>query len=119
LEVECINSRDYVVGNAELHLILEGTWIPVLDTELPKDGSIETFLKYGLVAMKNALDDTDQLQELAVKRFELLYAEMATKGGQKYKEIMQRDENCFDLRIDLDLASSVGSSGWRNIEAKG
>jgi hypothetical protein len=69
--------------------------------------------------MENALDDTDQLQELAVKTFELLYAKMATKGGQKCKEILQRDENHFDLRLDLDLASSVGSSGWRSIEAKG
>jgi hypothetical protein len=117
--LNALNSYDSVVENAELLVILEGTWIPVLDTELPKDGSIETFLKYGLVAMENALDDTDQLQELAVKRFELLYTEMATKGGQKYKEIMQRDENRFNLWLDLDLASSVGSSGWRNIEAKG
>jgi hypothetical protein len=89
--LNALNSHDSVVGNAELLLILEGTRIPVLDTELQSDGSIETFLKYGLVAMENALDDTDQLQELAVKRFELLHAEMVTKGGQKYKEIMQRD----------------------------
>jgi ectoine hydroxylase-related dioxygenase (phytanoyl-CoA dioxygenase family) len=117
--LNALNSRDSVVGNAELLLILEGTRIPVLDTELPNDGSVETFLKYGLVAMENPLDDTDQLQELAVKRIELLYTEMATKGGQKYKEIMQCDENRFDLRLHLDLASSVGSSGWKNIEAKG
>jgi hypothetical protein len=117
--VDALNSRDSVVGNAELLLILEGTPIPVLDTELPKDGSVEAFHKYGLVAMENALDDTDQLQELAVKTFELLYAEMVTKGGKKYKEIMQRDENRFDFRLDLDLANSVGSGGWRNIEAKG
>jgi hypothetical protein len=122
--VDELNSRHSVVGNAELLLILKDTPIPVLDTELPKDGSVETFHKYGLVAMENALalDDIEQLQELAIKTFECLHAEMATRsGGGKhlYKEIMQRDENRFDFRLDLGVANSVGSSTWKDIEAKG
>ena len=106
-------SQAQVIGKVELLLVLEHTPIPLLPTAVPMDASAETFSKYGLVGMKDAIDDLDGLYELALKTFEELYALLQTKAKKHFKEIMLRDNNRFDFRMDLV------NDQWKEFEAKG
>jgi ectoine hydroxylase-related dioxygenase (phytanoyl-CoA dioxygenase family) len=110
--VATLNQEDSIVGNAELLLILPNTPIPLMDLAMPEDESVETFEKYGLMAMGNAIENVDGLHDHAAATFERLYTAMASKPKKHFKEIMQRDENRFDFRLDLD-------DTWKEFEHKG
>ena len=114
--VQLLLQNTSVVGNAEVLLILDDTPIPVMPTDLPKDASAVTFQKYGLVGMKQAVDDVEGLRDYALQEFQRLYAAMSTHRSKKkhFKEIMVRDNYRFDFRLDLDA-----NGLWRDYEEKG
>ncbi|GKY92988.1 hypothetical protein MPSEU_000267400 [Mayamaea pseudoterrestris] len=115
--VQLLETQAAVIGKAELLLVLQDTPIPLLPTELPMNANAETFRQYGLVGIKDAINisHVDELYELAVSTFEKLYALLQTKPKQHYKEIMRRDNNRFDFRMDL----ASGDDQWKKFEAAG
>jgi ectoine hydroxylase-related dioxygenase (phytanoyl-CoA dioxygenase family) len=133
--VALLNQQDSVIGNAKLLLLLPHTPIPLLDLAMPDDESVDTFNKYGLMAMHKAVvqDDNnntliDGLYDHAVATFERLYTAMIAKNNSEsssssqnkkkkhFKEIMQRDDNRFDFRLDLEDNNNMY---WKDIESRG
>mmetsp|Transcript_4932 Transcript_4932/g.7122 ORF Transcript_4932/g.7122 Transcript_4932/m.7122 type:complete len:419 (-) Transcript_4932:135-1391(-) len=119
------SSSDNPIGNAEVVHILEGTPIPLLPIALPVlDGGNETsaaeyFNEFGLVGLSNVVteDEIFALKGEALKRFEVLSDAMGkhmknnnNKKIAHFREIMQRDVNRFDFRLD-----DVGSTGPNNV----
>jgi Phytanoyl-CoA dioxygenase (PhyH) len=144
--VDALLLQDQVVGNAELVLCLEGTEIPLMPVELPMDGSLESLERYGVVGISHAVptnnsndDETgsDLLKHVldhAVRRFETLYEKLASSSSssqssvRRYREIMQRDFNRFDFRLDLpvpreyDGSTNEGDDSapcWKVLEERG
>lgn len=116
--IEALNQNSAIIGNVELLLILPNTPIPLLDLKMPENESTATFNEYGLMVMRNVLEDSiDELHDHALATFEELYSAMKTKSKKKhYKEIMQRDDNRFDFRLDLD---DKNNAIWKQVEEKG
>jgi ectoine hydroxylase-related dioxygenase (phytanoyl-CoA dioxygenase family) len=108
-------SAPTIIGNAELLLVLENTPIPLLPSKVPMDGTVTTFDKYGLVGMKDVIDDLDLdgLYRLATETFASFYELLQHKSTKHFKEIMQRDANRFDFRLDLI------DDQWKEYENKG
>lgn len=98
------------VGNVEVLLLLQETPIPVLDTKLPigqdPAAAKELFDDYGLVSVQNVLHDTgaEELTEHTMQVFTKLYGALCARadGGTHFAEIMARDKNRFDFRIDIE-----------------
>lgn len=111
--VDRLNAKSSIVGNAEFLLALAGTPIPLLDCQLPQGQSKEIFNQYGLVALPNSVGSVDELYLHTVGTFNRFYEVLQEKGGRKhFKEIMQRDNNRFDFRIDLEDDNTV----WQDVE---
>jgi len=97
-----------VVGNAEVLLVLVDTPIPVLPTPLPvveEDWAKGIFEQYGVVTLNNIGVQPDDLVELethVMTEFERLYGALLERTDKKkhFKEIMARDDNRFDFRLD-------------------
>jgi Phytanoyl-CoA dioxygenase (PhyH) len=141
--VNALLRLDQMVGNAELVMCLPGTEIPLMPVELPVDGSLESLEACGVVGISNAVpnnnsddsDDSDLLKEVldyAVRRFEALYEKLASSSAssqssvRRYREIMQRDFNRFDFRLDLPVPGDGGSNDdgdgapcWKTLEERG
>lgn len=115
--VEILLQETSIIGNAEVLLILPDTPIPLMPTtDLPTVATADTFHQYGLVGMKDAMDDVDGLHRHAMQEFERLYDALQKHGTTKkhFSEIMARDHFRFDFRLDLD------SHGvWREYEENG
>ncbi|KAI2494928.1 phytanoyl-CoA dioxygenase [Fragilaria crotonensis] len=72
--VEILLLETSIIGNAEVLLILPDTPIPLMPTtDLPTVATADTFHQYGLVGMKDAMDDVDGLHRHAMQEFERLY----------------------------------------------
>lgn len=127
--LQALTAQTSVVGNAELLLVLPGTPIPILPCTIPEaTNSTETsrakelFDQYGLVALRQCASDVDELTDHALTTFEAYYAALQGKSQRHFKEIMQRDENRFDFRLDLmgeDLSDNPAASNvWETVEAE-
>lgn len=101
------------VGNAEVLLVLPETQIPVLPTDLPISDTTpgtgswtakSVFERYGLVSLDNIIPmkDLKELEHFAIQEFQQLHASFLGRKDKKkhFKEIMARDDNRFDVRLD-------------------
>jgi len=112
--ISTLTKKESIVGNVELMLILPNSPIPLMDLKLPEDESVSTFEDYGIMVMRNALQETGAMYDLVVETFQKMYTAMQAKSGKYYKEIMQRDDNRFDFRLDLDADDT-----WKKFEENG
>ena len=101
------------IGNAEVLLVLSDTHIPVLPTNLPiadrthDTGSLTAkslFEHYGLVSLEDVIpiEDLKELEHFTIQEFQQLYGSLLQRKDKKkhFKEIMARDDNRFDVRLD-------------------
>ena len=124
--VEILLQQTSIIGNAEVLLVLPDTPIPLMPTtDLPTTTvdtttttTADTFHQYGLVGMKEAMDDVDGLYQHAMQEFERLYDALQKHGPTKkhFAEIMARDHFRFDFRLDLD---PTNNGVWRKYEETG
>jgi Phytanoyl-CoA dioxygenase (PhyH) len=141
--VNALLRQDQVVGNAELVMCLPGTEIPLMTVELPMDGSLESLEACGVVGISHAVPNTNDGNEsdhdllkgvldYAVRRFEMLYEKLASSSSssqssvRRYREIVQRDVNRFDFRLDLPVPGQGGANEdddrvpcWKALEERG
>jgi ectoine hydroxylase-related dioxygenase (phytanoyl-CoA dioxygenase family) len=109
------------VGNAELLLVLADTPIPLLPTALPT-ADISTaksvFDNYGLVSVQNVIQSPDlvELERCAMKEFERLHGGLLGRNDKKkhFKEIMGRDDNRFDFRLDCGECAT-DDDAWKRL----
>jgi len=129
-----IDEHAYVVGNAELLLVLQETPIPLLDAKLPitsiscLENGHEKFKKFGLVVLEEdhgaviSEEILISLKEATAEQFNNLYKAMLMKQqlahvqGKKqrshFKEIMQRDLYRFDFKLqNNEIMQDLGQRG--------
>jgi ectoine hydroxylase-related dioxygenase (phytanoyl-CoA dioxygenase family) len=120
-----------IIGSAELLLVLDDTPIPLccpsavpmihtVESQIEVETAKSTFNQYGLVGLTDAVDNVDDLYSLALETFERLYAALQLKANSNnhtkhFREIMQRDDNRFDFRLDLSDNDAV----WKDVERSG